>query len=45
MKKCDACLERQKAGLMPACVKVCPVGALTLLDENEYLEKTRKQKS
>lgn len=45
MKKCDACLERKKAGLMPACVKVCPVGALTLLDENEYLEKTRKQKS
>ena len=39
MKKCDACIERQRAGLMPACVKVCPTGALTLLDEAEFLRR------
>ena len=39
MRKCDACIERQKAGLLPACVKVCPTGALTLLTEEEYLER------
>ena len=26
--KCDGCNERRKAGLLPACVKVCPVGAI-----------------
>ena len=36
MQKCDACIERQKAGLKPACVKVCPTGALTLLTEEEF---------
>ena len=35
MRKCDACMERQKAGLVPACVKVCPTGALMLLTEDE----------
>ena len=35
MRKCDACMERQKAGLVPACVKVCPTGALMLLTEEE----------
>lgn len=39
MKKCDACIERQKAGLVPACVKVCPTGALTLLTEEEWKQK------
>ena len=29
--KCDGCGERQKAGLTPACVRVCPCGALTVL--------------
>lgn len=36
MRKCDACIERQKAGLVPACVKVCPTGALTLLTEDDF---------
>ena len=26
--KCDGCNQRRKAGLLPACVKVCPVGAI-----------------
>mgnify|MGYP003106794326 CR=1 FL=1 len=33
---CDACIERQRAGMLPACVKVCPTGALVLLTEDEF---------
>ena len=29
MEKCHGCLERIKAGLVPACVHACPTGALT----------------
>ena len=32
-RKCDGCKERVKAGLLPACVKVCPLGALELVKE------------
>lgn len=39
MRKCDACIERQKAGMKPACVKICPTGALVLLTEEEWLER------
>lgn len=36
MKKCDGCIERLRNGMEPACVRVCPVGALTCTigDEN-----------
>lgn len=34
MYKCDMCTERVQAGLKPACVKVCPFGALTYEDPN-----------
>ena len=30
MHKCDGCNERVKAGLEPACVRSCPVGALAV---------------
>jgi len=30
MRKCDGCAQRVKSGLLPACVKICPFGALTL---------------
>ena len=30
MVKCDGCSERVKAGLLPACVAVCPFDALVL---------------
>lgn len=33
MVKCDGCSERVKAGLLPACVAVCPFGALSLTQE------------
>ena len=45
MKKCDACIERQKAGMLPACVKVCPTGALTLLTEEEFVKRQEKERA
>lgn len=30
IQKCDGCIERQCAGKIPACVRVCPTGALYL---------------
>lgn len=30
MQKCDACIGRQQESLLPACVKICPTGALAL---------------
>lgn len=32
ISKCDGCVERQRQGKIPACVRVCPTGAL-FLDE------------
>ena len=29
MRKCDGCNERIKAGMLPACVRACPTGALS----------------
>lgn len=42
MVKCDGCVERVKAGMKPACVKVCPFGALQLVREEDYVEMRRK---
>jgi formate dehydrogenase beta subunit len=36
--KCDLCLSRIRADLPPACVKVCPTGALTFGDKEEMLK-------
>ncbi len=33
LTKCDMCHERVSAGLLPACVKACPTGALNFGDE------------
>jgi len=35
MQKCDGCIERIRHGLIPACVRVCPTGALTLRTEGD----------
>lgn len=37
--KCNYCVTRQKAGLLPACVTACPTGALQVLDLNKDLSK------
>ena len=33
--KCNMCYDRVEAGLLPACVKACPSGALNFGDEAE----------
>jgi anaerobic dimethyl sulfoxide reductase subunit B (iron-sulfur subunit) len=35
MQKCDLCVDRLRAGLEPACVRVCPTRALRHGDPNE----------
>lgn len=35
MVKCHGCLTRQQHGLQPACVLVCPTGALRMVDVDE----------
>lgn len=37
--KCDYCIDRQKAGLLPACVTACPTGALQVHEFDKYSEK------
>lgn len=39
MEKCDGCVERLRRGMVPACVRVCPSGALTCRPASEYHEE------
>lgn len=43
--KCDACIERQKTGLMPACVEACKAGALEFGELNELVKAARTRYS
>jgi len=38
MQKCNLCIERVEAGLEPACVRVCPMGALKFESANKLQE-------
>lgn len=42
MSKCGGCAQRIKYGYMPACVRVCPTGALICVPEDEYEAKKPK---
>lgn len=47
MEKCHFCLQRTRAGRMPACLEVCPVGARNfgnLLDPNSQVSQILKSK-
>jgi formate dehydrogenase iron-sulfur subunit len=35
--KCDMCIDRVQAGILPACVKVCPTGTMNFGERNEML--------
>ena len=43
MAKCTLCIDRIKSGLLPACVKSCPTGAMNFGDRKAILETANKR--
>jgi formate dehydrogenase iron-sulfur subunit len=43
IRKCDMCWERQREGESPACVEVCPTGALITGTREELLNEARRR--
>lgn len=43
IKKCDFCIDRQKKGMLPACVEICPMETLTF-GRREDLIRIAKEK-
>jgi formate dehydrogenase iron-sulfur subunit len=43
MAKCTMCFDRTKEGLLPACAKTCPTGAMSFGDRKDILEKANKR--
>ncbi len=41
--KCDNCIERQRSGIIPACVEACKVGALEFGELNELVKAARSR--
>lgn len=39
LAKCDMCIDRVHNGLLPACVKTCPTGAMNFGDREEMMNK------
>jgi anaerobic dimethyl sulfoxide reductase subunit B (iron-sulfur subunit) len=45
MAKCDLCYIRRDHGMKPACVSICPTGALDFGSINKISEKMREKAS
>jgi formate dehydrogenase iron-sulfur subunit len=43
MAKCTMCIDRLRAGMLPACVKSCPTGAMNFGDRKAILEMANKR--
>ena len=39
--KCEMCADRQAAGMVPACAKACPTGAIAFGERDELLQEAR----
>jgi len=42
LTKCDWCIDRQRAGMKPACVKTCCTGAMNVGERDEMLALARR---
>ncbi len=43
VKKCDMCIERQKAGLQTACAEICPTQATISGDRDELIAEAKRR--
>jgi formate dehydrogenase iron-sulfur subunit len=43
LAKCDMCLDRVQNGLLPACVKTCPTGAMNFSDRDEMVTMAKER--
>jgi formate dehydrogenase iron-sulfur subunit len=43
LAKCDMCLDRVENGLLPACVKTCPTGAMNFGNREDMLAMAKKR--
>jgi formate dehydrogenase iron-sulfur subunit len=43
LAKCDVCYDRVAAGMLPACVKACPTGAMNFGERAEMLDLAQKR--
>lgn len=43
MSKCTMCVERVHNGLLPACVKTCPTGAMNFGDRDKMVDQAKKR--
>lgn len=43
MTKCDMCIDRLQAGMVPICVKTCPTGCMVFGERDEVLAVAKKR--